>query len=114
MCDILNQVRWCHLVWGEDGSEAFDGQQLCPCAVRCDVSPDGFGQRAEAVDDAVFRRQTWARHCWMLEDDCVIDGDMLGGVFNDFVASVMLQGGSYVESGAAAEIPRASGGSLYM
>jgi hypothetical protein len=50
----------------------------------------------------------------MLEDDCVIDGDMLGGVFNDFVASVMLQGGSYVESGAAAEIPQASGGSLYM
>ncbi len=84
------------------------------CAARCDVSPDGFCQQAEAVDDAVFGCQSWARHCWVLEDDCVIDGDMLGGVLNDFVASVMLKGRSYVESYAATETPLASGGTLYM
>ena len=66
------------------------------------------------MNDAVFGRKNWARHCWMLEDDCVIDDNMLGGVLNDFVASVMLKGGSYVESDAAAEIPRASGGPLCM
>ena len=84
------------------------------CAVRCDISPDGFGQSAEAVDDTVFGRQNWACHCWMLEDDCVVDDEMLGGVLNDFVASVMLERRAYVESDAAAEIPRASGGPLYM
>jgi hypothetical protein len=50
----------------------------------------------------------------MLEDDCVIDGNMLGGVLNDFVASVMLKGRSNVESNAAAEIPQVLGGTLYM
>ena len=75
---------------GEDGSEAFDGEQLCVRAVRCDVRPDGFGQSVEAVDDTVFGRQNWACLCWMLENDCVVDNDMLGGVFNNFVALVML------------------------
>ena len=84
------------------------------CGVQCDVSLDGFGQGAEAVDDTVFGRQNWACHCWMLEDDCVVDDDMLGGVLNDFVASVMLKQWAYVESDAAAEIPRASGGPLCM
>ncbi len=78
-------------------------------AVRCDVCLDSFGQRAEAVDDTVLRRQSWACHCWMLEDNCVIDGNMLSGVLDDFVASVMVKQRSYVESGAATEIPRASG-----
>ena len=50
----------------------------------------------------------------MLEDDCVIDGDMLGGVLNDFVTLIVLEGRSYVESDATAEIPRASSGPLYM
>ena len=84
------------------------------CAVRCDVSPDGFGQSVEAVDDTVFGRQNWACHCWMLEDDCVGDNDMLGGVLNYFVALVMLKQRAYVESNAAAEIPQALGGPLCM
>ena len=83
-------------------------------AVRCDVSPDSFGQSAEAVDDTVFGRQSWACHCWMLEDNCVIDGDMLGGVLNDLVASVMFKRWAYVESGAASEIPQALVGPLYV
>ena len=83
-------------------------------AVRCDVSLDSFGQSAEAVDDAVFGCQSWACHCWILEDDCVIDNDMLGGVLNEFVALVMLQQRAYIESDATAEIPQASCGPLYM
>ena len=75
--------------------------------VRCDVSLDSFGQSAEAVNDTVFGRQSWACHCWMLEGDCVIDNDMLGGVLDDFVASVMLKRWAYVKSGAASEILRA-------
>ena len=43
----------------------------------------------------------------MLEDHCVIVGDMLSGVYDDFFAVD-------VKSGAASEIPRASGGPLYM
>jgi len=60
-------------------------------AVHCDVSLDSFGQSAEAVDDAVFGCQGWACHCWMLNDNCVIDYYMLSGVLDDFVASVMVQ-----------------------
>ena len=71
-------VGWCHCEWAEDGSEAFDGQQLCVRAVRCDVLTDSFGQSAEAVDDTVFRREDWASQCWMLKDNCVVDGNMLG------------------------------------
>ena len=79
-------------------------------AVRCDVLTDSFGQSAEAVDDTVFRREDWASQCWMLKDNCVVDNDMLGGVLDHFVALVMVKRRSYVESTAAAEIPRASGG----
>ena len=79
-------------------------------AVRCDVLTDSFGQSAEAVDDLVFRREDWARQCWMLKDNCVVDDNMLGGVLDHFVASVMVKQRSYVESGAATEIPQASGG----
>ena len=50
----------------------------------------------------------------MLEDYCVIDGDMLGGVLDDFVTLVVLKGRSNVESDAATEIPRALSGTLYM
>ncbi len=50
----------------------------------------------------------------MLEYNCVVDNNMLGGVLNDFVALVMLKGRSYVESDAAAEIPQALGGPLCM
>jgi hypothetical protein len=50
----------------------------------------------------------------MLEDDCVVGDNMLGGVLNDFVTSVVLEGRSYVESDALAEIPQASGGTLNM
>ena len=50
----------------------------------------------------------------MLEDDCVIDGNMLSGVYDDFVASVMFKGRADVKSGAASEILQASGGPLYM
>ena len=46
----------------------------------------------------------------MLKDDCVVDNNMLGGVLDHFVALVMVKQGSYVESGAAAEIPRALDG----
>ena len=66
------------------------------------------------MDDTVFGRQNWACHCWMLEDDCVVGDNMLGGVLNDFVTSVVLEGRSYVESDALAEIPQASGGTLNM
>ena len=50
----------------------------------------------------------------MLKDNCVVDGDLLGGVLDHFVASVMVKQGSYVESGAAAEIPQALGGPSLM
>ena len=83
-------------------------------AVHCDVCLDSFGQSAEAVDDTVLRRQGWACHFWMLEDHCVIDGDMLSGVYDDFVALVMFKRRADVKSGAASEIPQASGGPLYM
>ena len=49
----------------------------------------------------------------MLEDNCVIDGDMLSGVYDDFVALVMFKQRADTKSGAS-EIPRASGGPLYM
>ncbi len=79
-------------------------------AVQCDVLTDSFGQSAEAVDDTVFRHEDWASQCWMLKDNCVVDGIMLGGFLDHFVASVMVKRRSYVESGAAAEIPQASDG----
>ena len=79
-------------------------------ALRCDVLTDSFGQSTEAVDDTVFRREDWASQCRMLKDNCVVDGNLLGGVLDHFVASVMVKRQSYVESGAAAEIPQASGG----
>ncbi len=50
----------------------------------------------------------------MLKDLCVIDGDLLSGVYDDFVASVMFKQRADVKSGAASEIPRALGGPLYM
>ena len=84
------------------------------CAVLCDVSLDGFCQSAEAVDDTVFGCQDWAFHCWMLEDNCVVDDNMLGGVLNYLVSLVMLEQRADVESVATAEIPRASGGPLCM
>ncbi len=84
------------------------------CAVRCSVSPDGLCQSAEAVDDTVFGCQDWARHCWILEDNCVVDDSMLGGVLNYLVALVMLERWAYVESDAAAEIPQALDGPLCM
>ena len=46
----------------------------------------------------------------MLKDDCVVEGDLLGGVLDHFVALVMVKQRSYVESRATAEIPRASVG----
>ena len=64
------------------------------------------------MDDAVLGKQYWACHCWMLEYDCVGDKDMLGGVFEDFVASIMLERRAYVESDNAAEISRALGGPI--
>ncbi len=82
--------------------------------VHCDICLESFGQSAEAVDDTILGRQGWACHCWMLEDHCVIDGNMLSGVYDDFVASVMFKRGADVKSGATSEIPRASGGPLYM
>ena len=79
-------------------------------AVPCDVCLDSFGKRAEAVDDAVLGRQRWACHCWVLEDNRVVDGYLLRGVFDHPVASVVFERRADVESGTASEIPRASGG----
>ncbi len=79
-------------------------------AVPCDVCLDSFGKRAEAVDDAVFRRQCWACHCWVLEDNRVVDCDLLRGVSDHPVALVVFEQRANVESGAASEVPRASGG----
>ena len=50
----------------------------------------------------------------MLEDNCVVDDNMLGGVLNYLVSLEMLEQRADVESDATAEIPRASGGSLCM
>ena len=83
-------------------------------AVHCDVCLDSFGQGAEAVDDMVLGSQSWACHCWMLEDNCVIDGNMLSGVSDDFVALVMFKRWADVKSSASSEIPQASGRPLYM
>ena len=74
-------------------------------AVPCDVCLDSFGKRAEAVDDAVFRRQCWACHCWVLEDNRVVDCDLLRGVSDHPVASVVFERRANVESGAASEVP---------
>ena len=82
--------------------------------VHCDVCLESFGQSAEAMDDTVLGSQGWAYHCWMLEDHCVIDDDLLSGVSDDFVASVVLKQRANVKSGAASEVPRALGGPLYM
>jgi hypothetical protein len=79
-------------------------------AVLCEVCLDSFGKSAEAVDDTVLGRQGWASQCWVLEDNCVVDGYFLRGVFDDFVALVVFEQRAYVESGAASEIPRALGG----
>ncbi len=83
-------------------------------AVRCDVCLDSFGQSAEAVDDTVLGRQSWACHCWVLEDNCVIDSNMLSGVYDDFLALIMFKQWADIKSGAASEVPQASGGPLYM
>ena len=83
-------------------------------AVPCEICLDGFGKSAEAVDDTVLGRQGWASQCWVLEDNRVVDGYLLRGVFDDFVALVVFERRADVESGAASEIPRALGGPLHM
>ena len=83
-------------------------------AVYCDVCLDSFGKSAEAVDDTVLGRQGWASQCWVLEDNRVVDDYLLRGVFDDFVASVVFERRASIESGAASEIPRASGGPPHM
>ena len=50
----------------------------------------------------------------MLEDHCVVDDNMLGGVLDYLVVLVMFEQQADVESNAAAEIPQALGGSLCM
>ena len=82
--------------------------------VHCDVCLESFGQSAEAMDDTVLGSQGWACHCRMLKDHCVIDDDLLSGVSDDFVASVVFKRRANVKSGAASEVPRTSGGPLYM
>ncbi len=50
----------------------------------------------------------------MVKDHCVIDNVLLCGVSDYFVASVVFKQRADVKSGAASEVPRASGGPLYM
>ncbi len=74
-------------------------------AFPCDVCLDSFGKRAEAVDDTVLGCQRRACHCWVLEDNRVVDCDLLRGVSDHPVASVVFEQRANVESGAASEVP---------